>query len=1239
VFPEEFLSMRFRPLALFALLLAGLGSLPTAAEAQQSKRSDKEDSASLPKAWADQLGWRNIGPANMGGRIVGIEVNAQDPTEWWAASASGGLLKTSNNGASFEHQFDSEATVSIGAFDVSESNPDIIWVGTGEENPRNSSSFGDGVYKSTDGGKSWKNMGLRNIFQTGAVLIHPEDPDIVYIGALGRLWGPNEDRGLYKTTDGGKSWEKVLYVDDRTGVIDIVINPDDPQQMLAATYCRMRDGFDGNDPMVKFGEGAGIWRSTDGGDTWQRVTEGLPQTEMGRIGLCYYAKDPNLVYAVIESKKIGQLPDTYPFMGIRGRDADVGARLTEITKDGPAAKAGLKTGDVVLRVDDALVLSYSDLLAEIRRRKAGDTVLVTVARDDEAMDFELELALNPTVAERQEEEQAESEGGEEAAEAESDEGSAEADAESQESEEEAGEEEAGEGEADEEEEPKSLNELLNELRRGSPFAQRLGGQNPNYTDQQGERGADFGGIYRSEDGGETWTRINSLNPRPMYYSKIRVDPSDNNYIWVLGTRLYISRDGGETFTSDGASGEVHVDHHAMWIDPRDGRHVILGNDGGIYVTYDRGEKWDHLNHVTISQFYHVGVDGRRAYNVYGGLQDNGSWGGPSMVRDGSGPVNSDWFRVGGGDGFICLVDPTDPDQLYYESQNGAMRRYNMRTGERGGIRPRAPRGVRYRWNWKTPFILSPHNPEIHFSAGNYVFRSVKKGEDIQVISPEITLTDRGAGSAIGQSPRDENVLYVGTTDGALWATRDGGENWSNLWEVEAKADDAEDNGEGDDEEAETEPEESEQQESEQQESEEASADDPLVGTWSGKFEGDMMPAQRSNFQIALRKNDEGEYIGEYETSQSRGTLSDGQFDASSGSLRLSGSSQNASLTVSATLSEGELTGSFDVNDGAFTIPFTAERVSSATSLEAAEQADEAAAEGKPLAEVLPKPMWVSSIEPSKFVSGRCYVTIDGHRSDVDGPFVLVTENFGETWQRLDKALPKGTGSTRVIREDRRNRDLLYLGTEFGLFISNDRGSSWTKIDSGLPTVAVHEVAQPVAADEIVLGTHGRGVWIANVAALRQWTPEARAQEVVLFEPDEVIRWRSRPRAGASGTRRFVGDNPEDDAVIYYALGRDVREIEMEIRDIRGRVLRRFDVPNDQGLHRVRWNLRRSSGNSRRRGPRVENGTYLVALIVEGETYKETLEIESDPELPTSGAAENEAELLEVLLEVSEEDDE
>ncbi len=1186
----------------------------------------------LPANWTDALRWRNIGPANMSGRITALAVYEKDPSTWWASSASGGLLKTTDNGITFEFQFDRQATVSIGDVQVAQNDPNIVWVGTGEANPRNSASWGDGVYKSTDGGKTWNNMGLNETKHIGRIAIDPTNPDIVYVGALGRLWGPNPERGLFKTTDGGKNWEKILFVDEDTGVIDVQMHPTDPNTLFVATYQRRRDGFDGNDPAVRYGAGAAIYRTKDGGKSFEKLTQGLPACKLGRIGLSIYRKDPNFVYAIIETERIGQWPSDSSYAGIRGENAEAGAKLTEITKDGPAAQAKLEVNDIVIRVDDETVGNYTKLIELLRRKPAGAKAKLDIIRKGESVVTEIELARRPEVIELEKKKE------------------------------------------------KAKTPLDPEtFRDGSPFAQSLGGQNPNMADEQGSEGKEFGGVYRSSDGGTTWERINSLNPRPMYYSQIRVDPSDNNQIWVLGTELYRSKDGGVTFTGDGHGEDVHVDHHALWIDPRDGRHVILGNDGGIYVTYSRGAAWDHHNHFAIGQFYHVGIASNRDYKVYGGLQDNGSWGGPAMVRNNPGPVNTDWMNVGGGDGFVCFVDPTDPDQLYTESQNGAMGRRNLRTGEQGFIRPRPPQGRTYRFNWKTPFILSHHNTEIFYAAGNHVFRSIKKGSDIREISPEITVDPQATGSALAESPLDERVLYVGTTDGQMWVTRDGGQSWINLWKEPERVATFDQNqgnrgrngpagqgsggfrsgrrgGTGDSSGRRT----GNQEATAATETPATPAEAPassttpsaaannqapaatpedikkIVANWAGQFDSPMMPAERSRFRIVINTDSEGKLGGTYRSTQAEGNLENIKFDSAAGSLEADVATGGAELKLVAQLEGDKFTGEMRVNNNAFQVPFTMQRTT-------AEEAtpDNPNDGSKALKDILPKPMWISSLETSRAAAGRCYVTVDGHRSDVYVPIVLVTENYGRTWKSIRANLPDSAGSAWVLREDLFNADVLYLGTEMATWVSIDRGTSWTKMNSNLPTVAVHELAQHPSSGEIVAATHGRSLWIVDISALRQFTPAKVKEGNHLYKPNEVIRWRRLPNAGSSGTRRFVGENPSADAQLHYSLGSDVQSAELEIRDISGRRVALLAGSNRAGLQKITWDLRRtagatatSPGNSGGRfsGARVASGTYQVSLVIDGTAVvSESLKISEDPDYDAPGnITANEQEWIELL---------
>ncbi|MEE9131493.1 MAG: PDZ domain-containing protein [Phycisphaerales bacterium] len=1312
----------------------------------------------LPASWIDSFTWRSIGPAVMGGRITDIAVYEADPTIYWVASASGGLLKTTNAGITFEHQFDHEATVSIGAVAVAQSDSDIVWVGTGESNPRNSVSWGDGVYKSTDGGKTWTNMGLKDSFQIGAIAIDPINANVVYVGALGRLWGPNEERGLFKTEDGGETWNKVLYVDENTGVIDVQMHPTDPYTLLVATYERRRDATDANSPIVKWGEGGGIYKTTDGGQTFAKVTNGLPNAKLGRIGLDYYRKDPNVVYAVVESEKIGKEPENAAYFGVRGEDADVGARITEVTEDTPAEEAELKVGDIVIFVEDTTIHSYNDLLKEVRKRLAGDTVKIEVSRERKSVDLEVTFAMRPG--------------------------------------------------AEEDAETEEARPQERRRRQRSPFGSGLGGQRENVQNQQGPDGADYGGVYKSADGGETWTRINSVNPRPMYFSEIRVDPSDNNHLYVLGISLYRSKDGGETFTADGGNSGIHVDHHALWIDPNDGRHMLLGNDGGLFLSCDRMENWDHLNHFAIGQFYHVTVDSRRNYKVYGGLQDNGSWGGPSRVRNGRGPINEDWFRVGGGDGFVCAVDRDDPDWVYYESQNGGFGRRNLATGERGSARARAPRGTRYRFNWKSPFILSNHNPRIYYNAGNYVFRSLDRGSNLKVISPEITLTDKGAATALAESPVDSDVLYVGTTDGALWVTTNGGHEWTSLVpkpqesEEETESDqnivaqvqpaaqsgsstaqsparnrdrrqgqgrslagmlqrldangdgkiqkseapqrmaqffdrlDSNGDGELDEDELKAmsdrmrggrrgpppqrtsddppptangdttaatnghtngnglnpspddpQDESNTQSESESQDEKSAEAqdekktesqdeaqdvdadtkqeaaketeaqaqqeatvetaeaeagpeqtavvDDPVTGTWEASFATEQFSGE---FTLSLRLAADGKTVtGTMESNFGEGDVTDGRFNPQTNKIRFTIERDFGAVDYGATITGSQMTGELVGGGGMFTAEFDAKRVSQTPGGAAEEQADAAPDDQydwKPFNELIPGPRWVSSIEASRYEAGRAYVTLDGHRFDDDEPYVFVTENHGKTWRSLRANLPTSAGSTRVIREDIENANVLYLGCEFGAWVSIDRGETWTKLNNNLPTVAVHEIAIHTTAGEIVAATHGRSLWVLDVTALRQMSAETVKADAQLYKPNTAIQWRSRPGGGAGTARRFIGQNPPSGAQLFYSLNDRARDVSLKITDPAGKTIRELEASGDAGLHHVGWDLRRPAPQRRadaqrgrgfgggrrfggRRGPAVAPGTYRVVLTVDDREFIQELGVAPDPEFPNS----------------------
>ncbi len=973
----------------------------------------------LTAEWAKSLSWRALGPANMGGRVVAISVFEADPTTFFVATGGGGLLKTSNNGVTFEHLFDKEGVVAIGDVCVAQSNKEIVWLGTGENNPRNSVSYGDGVYKSTDGGKSWTNMGLRETFQVGKIIVHPKNPDIVYVGALGRLWGANPERGLFKTIDGGKTWNKILFVDDKTGVIDMRMHPTDPETLLVATWERKRNLYDFNEPVVKHALGTALYKTVDGGKTFKKVTKGLPTVKLGRIGLDYDRKDPNVVFAIVDSEKAGSGPvkpveaASEVYLGVAGAVEDAGAaKIGEVVAGSPADKAGLKLGDVITAIGEAPVARYRDLAAAVRTRKPGEKARLKITRADQKVEVEVTFEPRPDRPI----------GG------------------------------GAEGQI-----------MVNPAR---PFASVLDGQVENAQDRQGLEGGQTGGVYKSVDGGESWNRVNSLNPRPMYFSQVRIDPTDAKYVYVLGIATHRSDDGGKSFRGDGGR-NVHADGHALWIDPRDGRHIILGGDGGVYVTYDRMNRWDHLNHVAIGQFYHVALDSRKPYRAYGGLQDNGSWGGPSYTRTG-GAVNEDWVAIGYGDGFKCQVDRDDPDQVYWCAQNGGMGTRNLRTGEVSAIRPVLEKGKTWRFNWNTPFLLSSHNPRIYYAAGNHVFRSIDRGKALKPISPPINRTDQGTATALGESPKNADVLYVGTDDGLLWGTRDGGKTWADL----------------------------------------------------------------------------------------------------TANIGLGG------------------------------------------------------------------PRYVASIEPSRYEEGRVYVSFDGHRSDMDDPLPYVSEDFGKTWKSLRANLPRG--STKCLREDIARPEVLWLGTEFAVWASIDRGLSWSRINGNLPTVAVMELAQHPTAGEVVVATHGRSLWALDAAPIRQSSPEVLKEKVHLYRPTPAVRWRAEPARGGTN-RRFVAQNPPSGASIYLHIAAKPDRISLKIVDDQGVTARDLAVPKEPGLHRIGWDLmrpitipdasptsastgvmggfmtglKRGLGANQRLGL-AQPATYRVVLTVDGKEQTVPLKIEADP---------------------------
>ena len=583
------------------------------------------------------LQYREIGPALMGGRIADLAVVESKPQVFYIGTGTGGVWKTENHGTSWTPLFDDQPASSIGDVTLDQSNPNLVWVGTGEPQNRQSSGWGNGVYKSTDAGNTWRHMGLEGTKHIGRILIHPRNPAVVYVAAVGDLWGPNEERGVFRTKDGGETWEKVLYIDEHTGAIDLAMDPGDPNTIFAGMYQRQRTGwgFNGGGP------GSGLYRTFDGGDSWTELTEGLPEGDKGRIGVDVFRQDGNVVYALIE--------------------------------------------------------------ADAR----------------------------------------------------------------------------------------------------TPGRGRGGGG--------GGGGARKSGLYRSLDRGDTWERMSNTNPRPMYYSQVRIDPSNPDRIYVLGTSLMVSDDGGGTFRNDGAR-QIHVDHHALWINPNDPGHLILGSDGGVSASWDGTGHWRMFDNLALGQFYAIGYDMRDPYYVCGGLQDNDAWCGPSNTRSFHGIRHQDWYETVYGDGFFTIVDPTDSSIVFSESQGGNMNRYDLVTGEKTPMRPiTGPRedgdtAKDYRFNWNSALQLSPHDPATVYLGANYLMRSRDRGmsweevggldlsrqidrEELEIMgvagsdaqmSANDGTSSYGNITAFAESPVAQGLLYVGTDDGNVQVSRDDGVTWTNV---------------------------------------------------------------------------------------------------------------------------------------------------------------------------------------------------------------------------------------------------------------------------------------------------------------------------------------------------------------------------------------------------------------------------------------------------------------------------
>jgi photosystem II stability/assembly factor-like uncharacterized protein len=878
---------------------------------------------------------RSIGPAGMSGRVPAVVAVESNPNIVYAGGAAGGVWKSTNGGLTWTPVFDDQPVASIGAIAIAPSNPDVVWVGTGEGNPRNSVSVGNGVYRSLDGGRTWTHLGLENTEHISRIVLHPTNPDVAWVAALGKLWGENPERGVFKTTDGGKSWKKVLFVDERTGAADLIQDPRNPNRLFAALWEHRRWPW----TFRSGGPGSGLWTSWDGGESWKRLTEddGLPKGDLGRIGLAISRSNPEIVYALVEAEQ------------------------------------------------SALV--------------------------------------------------------------------------------------------------------------------------------------------RSEDGGRSWKTVNDdprTAERPFYYADIEVDPAWPNRLYSLTSRLQVSNDSGKTWETLGRSRDIHGDYHAIWIDPQWPEHILVGNDGGVGISHDRGATWDFVDDLPIGQYYHVAVDMDVPYHVYGGLQDNGAWRGPAEVWE-DGPIrNQHWDRIGGGDGFDTRPDPEDSERGWSLSQGGEILRWNLRTGESkplkpAEIKPNQP-DARLRFNWNTGLAVDPFAPGTIYLGSQYVHKSTDRGDSWTVISPDLTsnnpdwqkaseaggLTPDVTGAenfttilAIAPSPLQRGVLWVGTDDGRIHVTKNGGESWD-----------------------------------------------------------------------SVEKNVKG----------------------------------------------------------------------------------------------VPANTWIPHILPSRFAAASAFVVFDNHRRSDWTSYVFRTDDWGKSWTSL--ATGDLRGWTLAIEQDPIDRDLLFLGTSFGLYVSTNGGKDWLHWTQGLPTTEVADLAIHPRDHDLVIATHGRALYVLDdITPLRTLTPAALREPLHLYPSGPARLHQQKPPGGASraGTGDFAGTNRPYGVQLTYSLNlpglpladdeaeraRKEKErtearqpapgpqttlkedpvqkpaaaaadsddngktkepkVQIRISDAAGKLIRTFEGPAKLGVNRATWDLGRdafkappidSRGRPREEdesGPRVPPGTYTVTV--------------------------------------------
>jgi len=896
---SKYLSFAFAVITFFGFSQQPATSAETVKYALDQKRAMTE--SSLVK----NVPFKNIGPTIMSGRVVDLDVNPEMPSEFYVGYASGGVWHTTNNGTSFTPILDSSDTQNVG--DIAVHWPThTIYVGTGENNASRSSYAGIGLLKSTDNGKTWENMGLMDAHHFAPILIHPDNPNVLTVGVTGHLYSPNNERGIYKSTDGGKTWKQTLFVDNMSGIIDLQHSPSNYNVMYATSWTKDRKAwnFTGN------GTNSAIYKSTDAGETWTKVStknSGFPTGEgVGRIGVAVFNDD--IVYAVHDSQF--RRPDDKKKEDVRG-----------LTKEDFKSMSN----DDFLALDDKKLNRFLKTNGFQEKYRAQN--VKQMVRSGNVKPIDLAKYLDDA----------------------------------------------------------------NSLLFDTPVV-----------------GAE---VYKSTDGGKSWKKTHEDYLDGIYFSygyyfgHIHVSPANENDIYIYGVPIVKSKDGGQSWTSISAE-NVHADHHALWINPKNPNHLIDGNDGGVNITYDDGENWVKNNSPSVGQFYAINIDHEKPYNVYGGLQDNGVWKGANNAREDNSWHQGGqypWTSIMGGDGMQVQIDSRNSNIVYTGYQFGNYYRLNLETNANKYIQPKHTLGENpYRFNWQTPILLSPHNQDILYLGGNKLMRSMNQGDDWVAISDDLTQGGKkgnvayGTLTSISESPFQFGLIYTGSDDGLVQVTKNGGGNWNNI---------------------------------------------------SSAF---------------------------------------------------------------------------------------------------------------------PKDLWVSRVVASKHKKERVYVTLNGYRWDDFKVYVFMSDDYGQTWKDVGGNIP--ASPVNVIVEDSQNENILYLGTDNGAYVSFDMGNSWEVFSKGLPNVAVHDIVIQPEAKDLLLGTHGRSIYKANIAPLQKMNDDMNTKSISVFDVSAV---RYSSRWGSSWSKWLDAYEPEK-TIQYYSNSSGQKTL--KILSEGGAELNSMVINVDKGFNYVDYNL-------------------------------------------------------------------